>query len=151
MSRNDANLADKEMKCALHYAIVVIGYNNVQKYVYSTLFVATRIRSRDILIRWIYFKAVEELLYPICSESSFQYNHICRQGQYLLFKQWICLSGYIRTGVAVETNNTFTEFTGMFHDYRHDVGQRQGPTTIIEAVNGFHSYAPSTQLKSIES
>ena len=23
----------------------------------------------------------------------------------------------------------------MFHDYSHDVGQRQGPTTIIEAVN----------------
>ena len=49
--------------------------------VYSTQFVATRIRSRDILMPWIYLKAVEELLYPICSESSFQYNHICWQGR----------------------------------------------------------------------
>ena len=56
---------------------------------------------------WIYFKAVAEFLYPLCSEPSFQYNHICRQGQYLSFKQWIYLSGYIRTGVAVETNDTF--------------------------------------------
>ena len=32
------------------HAIFVIGYNNVQKYVYPTLFVATPIQSRDILI-----------------------------------------------------------------------------------------------------
>ena len=66
----------------LEWSIECLSYN-----VYSTQFVATRIRSRDILMPLIYFKAVEELLYPICSELSFQYNYICLQGQYLLSKQ----------------------------------------------------------------
>ena len=44
---------------------------------YLTLFFVTRIQNRQLTALAL-FKAVEEFLYPICSESSFEYNHICQ-------------------------------------------------------------------------